>query len=225
MTNVTRRRPLPPNVKSLTVPLERVFDASTKSNYEEDAQAFYSRPMLPVPPNPHPRDDSRAATVRESLTDLDAAWEEDEVTQLPDQDTMRPISTGPTGQDRPPTREWRFPAMASALSPEPDTRRRVATGSMAQHRPPTQEWRFPMMNLGPTSHHKETDEGLESDIPKLGLDYASGDDRFHAPQWKFPLITNRQNDSYMGPDEDTIRPQHERTPTKRVVKTDPLHRT
>ncbi|OAA42593.1 Protein kinase-like domain protein [Metarhizium rileyi] len=131
----SRRRP-PPQLPSVKVPLEKVFDPNTISNYEDNSRAYYGRPFpalastsasdLPL------RDESSApADVRESLIDLDASLHGGDISQFVDLGTIRAgdpnasidYDIGDSPYPRPPlsdpadlnnnrrTQDWKFPTM------------------------------------------------------------------------------------------------------------------
>ncbi|PSR82732.1 kinase-like domain-containing protein, partial [Coniella lustricola] len=130
-----RRRP-PPSLPVLRAPLEKIFDPNTISNYDENTRMYYSRPTIPPPPSDLPlRDNSKNATLRESLIDLDASLHGGRLSKFVDLETMKPgprqsldYSFGSDGFARPPnsdpenifapdsrkTQEWKFPVMMPA---------------------------------------------------------------------------------------------------------------
>jgi serine/threonine protein kinase len=90
-----RRRPPPQALNAMVAPLEKVFDPNTISNYTENSQAYYGRPMPPPASDLPLRDDSLHATLRESLIDLDASLGGGELSQFAAMDTIRPGGPGP----------------------------------------------------------------------------------------------------------------------------------
>lgn len=110
----TRRRP--PNIKPLVAPLEQVFDPEATANYEDNARAFYGR-QTPLPATDLPlRNDSENSTVRESLIDLDASLDGNDLSLFIDLGTIRAeprsVPNDLTDLGRRRTREWKFPMMA-----------------------------------------------------------------------------------------------------------------
>ncbi|KAK3694313.1 kinase-like domain-containing protein [Podospora appendiculata] len=129
------RRRLPPQLNALKVPLEKVFDPNTISNYEENARAYYGKPEPPPPNSDLPlRDDSLHSALRESLIDLDMSLHDGgDLSQFVDMETLK---AGPrittdydseevvTDFNKPPmsdpadinnnrrTQDWKFPSMS-----------------------------------------------------------------------------------------------------------------
>jgi hypothetical protein len=86
-----RRRP-PPGFKAFNVPLEKVFDPHTTSNYDENARGFYSKAtQLPTTDLPS-RNSSVQPAVRESLIDLDLSLDGGDLSQFADMETIKPAS-------------------------------------------------------------------------------------------------------------------------------------
>ncbi|KAM0283645.1 hypothetical protein ACHAQH_002424 [Verticillium albo-atrum] len=141
----SRRRPPPRQLAAMKVPLEKVFDPNTITNYEENSRAYYGLPEPPPTSDLPLRDDSAQATaVRESLIDLDASLNGTELANFVDMNTIRAgeprISVefhGEPGHDysNPPlsdpadinpnrrTRDWKFPSMAAPASANPEMSR------------------------------------------------------------------------------------------------------
>ena len=129
----SRRRP-PPQLPQMTVPLEKVFDPNTISNYEDNARAFYGKAPPPPSSDLPLRDDSLHSTLRESLIDLDASQIDGDTSRFADMETIRAGPRASTEYDmddgsdlsRPPlsdpadnpnnrrTQDWKFPSMAPA---------------------------------------------------------------------------------------------------------------
>ncbi|KND88546.1 hypothetical protein TOPH_06904 [Tolypocladium ophioglossoides CBS 100239] len=112
-----RRRRLPPNVKGFKVPLEKVFDLNTISNYEDNARAFYCRPSTPPTSDLPLRDNSENLAVRESLIDLDASLIGGDLAQFADLNTIKPrprSSDAATDPTRRRTQDWVFPTSVPA---------------------------------------------------------------------------------------------------------------
>jgi hypothetical protein len=115
---VRRRRP--PNIKTFKVPLEKVFDPHTISNYNDNARAFYAK-SLPSPLTDLPlRKDPEQPTIRESLIDLDLSLDGGELSQFADMDTIKPGARPATalgeGFDRRRTQDWTFPSRTPATA-------------------------------------------------------------------------------------------------------------
>ncbi|PTB58838.1 hypothetical protein M431DRAFT_74127 [Trichoderma harzianum CBS 226.95] len=142
-----RRRP-PPTMKELKAPLEKVFDPYTITNYGDNSRAWYGRIPMPPPtsapppssqkkPKPEPKSEP-AAPARESLIDLDMAFDDTPGTINLDEETIkpatRPISIDLSGSvdERRKTQDWDFPAKRA-----------------------TQEWSFP------TSDKRDTQDDNE----------------------------------------------------------------
>ncbi|KAK4101823.1 serine/threonine protein kinase [Parathielavia hyrcaniae] len=116
-----RRRP--PNMKPFKVPLEKVFDPHTISNYDDNARAFYSRSGQSSPSDLPLRNNSEQPTIRESLIDLDLSLDGGDLSQFADVETIRPAArpatSHPEDLDRRRTQDWTFPSMTPA-SANPD---------------------------------------------------------------------------------------------------------
>ncbi|TDZ12990.1 Serine/threonine-protein kinase nak1 [Colletotrichum spinosum] len=140
-----RRRPPPQQLAAMKVPLEKVFDPNTISNYEDNSRAYYGRPIPPPSSDLPLRDDSLQSTaVRESLIDLDASLHGGDLANFVDMDTIR--AGGPRvsvdyhmgdepDYNKPPlsdpadlnpnrrTQDWKFPSMAPPASANPEMSR------------------------------------------------------------------------------------------------------
>ncbi|KJZ69296.1 hypothetical protein HIM_11309 [Hirsutella minnesotensis 3608] len=114
-----RRRPPPPNIKTLVAPLEKLFDPNTITNYQDNSRDFYALSRGMVTSGLPLRQDSDAHSIRESLIDLDVALG-DVALQSSDSTTVKPLarslSSDPTDSNRRRTLDWTFPAEASVLS-------------------------------------------------------------------------------------------------------------
>ncbi|KND93794.1 hypothetical protein TOPH_01961 [Tolypocladium ophioglossoides CBS 100239] len=112
----TRRRPL--NIKPLIAPLEQVFDPKITANYEDNARAFYGGQAPPPATDLPLRNDSENLTVRESLIDLDASLDGQDLSRFVDLETIkagaRSVPNDLTGLDHRRTKDWKFPMMAMA---------------------------------------------------------------------------------------------------------------
>ncbi len=97
-----RRRP-PPQLPTMKVPLEKVFDPNTISNYEDNARAYYGKPPPPPTSDLPLRDDSIHSTLRESLIDLDASQLDNDGSLFADMETHqgRPSRLGRLRRGRP----------------------------------------------------------------------------------------------------------------------------
>ncbi|KID92402.1 serine/threonine protein kinase, partial [Metarhizium majus ARSEF 297] len=105
-----------PNVKPLIVPLEQVFDLDFTINYDDNARAFYGQ-HFELPTNDSPlRDELDSSTVRESLIDLDASLDGNDLSQVVDMGTIRgdhlPVPHEVYHPTRRLTQDWKFPLMA-----------------------------------------------------------------------------------------------------------------
>ncbi|KAL2270230.1 hypothetical protein VTJ83DRAFT_2414 [Remersonia thermophila] len=145
-----KRRRAPPQLQPTKAPLEKVFDPNTISNYEDNSRAYYGRaPPPPVTTSTKAsdlplRDDSLHSTVRESLIDLDASFDGDDLSQFVDMATIR-AGAGNAGGG------------ASRLSIDPDYYYDDATSTTDFNKAPlsdpadlnpnrrTQDWKFPAM--------------------------------------------------------------------------------
>lgn len=106
-----------PNMKPLMVPLEQVFDHDFTINYDDNARAFYGQ-HIELPANDLPlRDDLDSSTVRESLIDLDASFDGNDLSQVVDMGTIRGDHLSVPDEVYHPTRrltrDWKFPLMSS----------------------------------------------------------------------------------------------------------------
>ncbi|KAK4034792.1 hypothetical protein C8A01DRAFT_48885 [Parachaetomium inaequale] len=142
-----QRRRQPPQLQPVVkAPLEKVFDPNTISNYEDNSRAYYGKapppPMTTTSDLPL-RDDSLHSTLRESLIDLDASFDGDDLSQFVDMATIRAGMQAPSDSDveevtdfnKPPlsdpadlnpnrrTQDWKFPAMAPPASANPEMSR------------------------------------------------------------------------------------------------------
>lgn len=127
-----RRRP-PPNLPVMKAPLEKIFDPNTISNYEENARAYYGKPMLPPASDLPLRDNSHNSTLRESLIDLDASLHGGRLSKFVDMDT---IKIGPRR-----SRDYEFGEPDEyARGPNSDPETVLASSNRR-----TQEWKFPSM--------------------------------------------------------------------------------
>ena len=116
--NQPRRRRPPPNIKALKVPLEKVFDPNTITNYGENARVFYGKaPQEPASDLPL-RDNSEQPAVRESLIDLDLSLDGGDLSQFADLDTIKagvkPVISNLDGLGRRRTQDWTFPLTVPA---------------------------------------------------------------------------------------------------------------
>lgn len=196
-----RRRP-PPNLPVMRAPLEKVFDPNTISNYEENARAYYGKPVLPPASDLPLRDNSHTATLRESLIDLDDSLHGGRLSKFVDMETIR---AGPRrsqdfdyGDDyaRPPnsdpemntalsnrkTQEWKFPVMFQPASANPEMSHFPFNEDNAGARSSrkTQEWKFPTM-IQPASAHPE--------VSNFSFNEEGGGRRSRKTQeWKFPAM-------------------------------------
>ncbi|KOS18554.1 Serine/threonine-protein kinase nak1 [Escovopsis weberi] len=152
-----RQAPYQPSVKA---PLEKIFDPNTRSTYEENSRAYYSRPWLAPGCDLPLRSDNGATqdvNVRESLIDLDASLNGCELSQFVDLDTIRPRDSlvphsdydlddahyikasvdeaaDPKSNNR-RTQDWKFPSFASEPV-NPQTFRFPFTDDVAAPEPP-----------------------------------------------------------------------------------------
>jgi hypothetical protein len=136
-----RRRPPPQQLAAMKVPLEKVFDPNTISNYDENSRAYYGMPMPPPTSDLPLRDDSVQSTdVRESLIDLDASLHGSDLSRFVDMETIRagPRASTDYNMDEP---DFNKPPLSDPA--EPFNNRR------------TQDWKFPSMMDPPASANPE----------------------------------------------------------------------
>ncbi|KAL2123163.1 hypothetical protein VTJ04DRAFT_3618 [Mycothermus thermophilus] len=139
-----RRRQPPPQLQPTKAPLEKVFDPNTISNYEENSRAYYGRaPPPPVTSTKSDlplRDDSLHSTLRESLIDLDASFDGDDLSQYVDMATIRAsVGGNPGAGSRLPSdpdyyddaTDFNKPPLSDPADLNPNRR--------------TQDWKFPTM--------------------------------------------------------------------------------
>ncbi|GAP83103.2 putative serine threonine-protein kinase nak1 [Rosellinia necatrix] len=120
-----KRRRRPSNFKTPIGPLEKAFNPSTISNYQDNVRDFYGRPYPPpTPPDLPVPDNSNNLTLRVSLIDLDASLGGGELSRFTDVDTIKatpqPLLSPPTDLYRRRTQDWTFPS-ATPTSTSLDT--------------------------------------------------------------------------------------------------------
>jgi hypothetical protein len=130
-----QRRRLPPQLQPKTVPLEKVFDPNTISNYEDNSRAYYGRapppPMTTTSDLPL-RDDSLHSTLRESLIDLDASLHDGgDLSQFVDMATIRAGMRVPSDSENEDFTDFNKAPLSDPADLNPNRR--------------TQEWKFPTM--------------------------------------------------------------------------------
>ncbi|KAL1839496.1 hypothetical protein VTJ49DRAFT_1471 [Mycothermus thermophilus] len=138
-----RRRP-PPQLQPTKAPLEKVFDPNTISNYEDNSRAYYGRaPPPPITSNTTSdlplRDDSLHSTLRESLIDLDASFDGEDLSQYVDMATIRAGGGNAGAASRLPSdpdyyddaTDFNKPPLSDPADLNPNRR--------------TQDWKFPTM--------------------------------------------------------------------------------
>ncbi|KAJ8124486.1 hypothetical protein O1611_g9154 [Lasiodiplodia mahajangana] len=93
------RRRRPTNIKVLTIPLQKIFDPNTLSNYQDNVLGFYNRRFSDPASDLPLRDNSTNITLRESLIDLDSSLNGSRLSQF-------------TGIELAAlnTKDWTFPA-------------------------------------------------------------------------------------------------------------------
>ncbi|KAI1828626.1 putative serine/threonine protein kinase [Xylaria intraflava] len=138
-----RRRPPPQALPAIKVPLEKVFDPNTISNYRENSDAYYGHLMIPPPLEPPPsdlplRNDSLHATLRESLIDLDASLGGGELSSFVDMGTIRPAHS--PGARASMDNSWSFSAATESLAQSQATLGDSADFGSGQHAP---DWSWP----------------------------------------------------------------------------------
>lgn len=171
-----RRRP-PPQLNALKAPLEKVFDPNTISNYEDNSRAYYGRaPPPPASTSDLPlRDNNIHSTLRESLIDLDASFDGNDLSQFVDMDTIKAaprVSTSDydtqenTDYSDPPlsdpadmninrrTQDWKFPSFAP---PPPASANPETSHFSFNDEPSTSTMATPSSAVRPTLVHHPTD--------------------------------------------------------------------
>ncbi|KAK3396323.1 hypothetical protein B0T20DRAFT_357456 [Sordaria brevicollis] len=157
-----RRRAPPPKLLALKAPLEKLFDPNTISGYDENSRAYYglgpppptaTQETTPAPEPPKESDlqfrqqyePSSQAALRESLIDLDASFDGNDLSQFVDMET---IKAGPRGSidyaafdPNPP--DFNKPPLSDPADMPMNMNRR------------TQDWKFPSMAAPPASAHPE----------------------------------------------------------------------
>ena len=124
-----RKKPMrrrQPNIRALVVPLEQAFDPTIDISYEDNARTFYgshSGPFASDLPDSITMEDQDSP---EHLIDLDASVSEEDVRQVADMETLRPIrriELEPRDDGRRRTQDWTFPtaSMSSFASVMEDT--------------------------------------------------------------------------------------------------------
>ncbi|KAI1436787.1 putative serine/threonine protein kinase [Xylaria sp. CBS 124048] len=162
-----RRRPPPQALTAIKVPLEKVFDPNTISNYRENSDAYYGHMMMPPPSAPPTsdlplRNDSLHATLRESLIDLDASLGGAELSSFVDMGTIKP--THSPGNRTSMDNAWSFSAATEALSQEQTSLNDPADFSNVRHAP---DWSWPT-SIPPASETAEfSDFNFDNDRPRL----------------------------------------------------------
>ncbi|KAL6696090.1 serine/threonine protein kinase, STE family, PAK/STE20-related [Trichoderma pleuroticola] len=196
-----RRRP-PPTMKELKAPLEKVFDPYTITNYGDNSRAWYGRIPMPPPtsapppssqkkPKPEPKSEP-AAPARESLIDLDLAFDDTPATPNHDEETIkpatRPISIDLSGSvdERRKTQDWDFPTKRAtqewsfATSDKRDTQE----WSFPSNKRETQEWKFP------TSEKRKTQEwSFPSEDKRSTQEWTFPTAKRDTQEWTFPAMT------------------------------------
>ncbi|KAL7941573.1 serine/threonine protein kinase, STE family, PAK/STE20-related [Trichoderma barbatum] len=197
-----RRRP-PPTMKELKAPLEKVFDPHTITNYGDNSRAWYGRIPMPPPtsapppssqnkPKPSPKPEP-AAPARESLIDLDLAFDND-TTSMPslDEETIkpaaRPISIDLSGSvdERRKTQDWDFPAKRATQEwsfPSSD-KRDTQEWAFPSNKRETQEWKFP------TSEKRNTQEwSFPTEDKRSTQEWTFPTAKRDTQEWTFPAMT------------------------------------
>ncbi|OPB43079.1 germinal center kinase [Trichoderma guizhouense] len=196
-----RRRP-PPTMKELKAPLEKVFDPYTITNYGDNSRAWYGRIPMPPPtsapppssqkkPNPEPKSEP-AAPARESLIDLDMAFDDTPGTINLDEETIkpatRPISIDLSGSvdERRKTQDWDFPTKRATQEwsfPTSD-KRDTQEWSFPSNKRETQEWKFP------TSEKRKTQEwSFPSEDKRSTQEWSFPTAKRDTQEWTFPAMT------------------------------------
>ncbi|KAK1781230.1 hypothetical protein QBC45DRAFT_70686 [Copromyces sp. CBS 386.78] len=188
-----RRRPPPPKLLALKAPLEKLFDPNTISGYDENSRAYYG--LGPPPPTATPEttlgasdppkdsdlqfrqqyEPSSQAALRESLIDLDASFDGNDLSQFVDMET---IKAGPRGSidyaafDPNPPPDFSRPPLSDPADMPMNINRR------------TQDWKFPSMAAPPASAHPEMSRFPWTVTEERSNDNSQNDNNFVRP----PLI-------------------------------------
>ena len=136
----SRRRPPPEALAPLPVPLQKIFDSNTLSNYNENSRQLYGRNMQPpAEPPSRPisdlplRDDTAHTSIRDTMIDLGGHDLETGVSSFPD-DTIRADRRAARDEDEDlygSLPDFSKPALSDPADMNPNRR--------------TQDWKFPSM--------------------------------------------------------------------------------
>lgn len=147
---LSRRRPPPEALAPLPVPLQKIFDSNTMSNYNENSRELYGRNMQPPPERPSRpvsdlplRDDTAHTLIRDTMIDLGGHDSETGVSSFPE-DTIRADRRSAMDEDEDEygsLHNFNKPALSDPADMNPNRR--------------TQDWKFPSMTV-PASADPET---------------------------------------------------------------------
>lgn len=128
----SRRRPPPEALARFPVPLEKIFDPNTMSNYTENIMNHYGRQQpgsdLPL------RDDTAQTSIRDTMIDLGGHDSETGLSSFPDMDTIRADRRGvrdDSSDEYGTYHDFSRPALSDPADVNPNRR--------------TQDWKFPSM--------------------------------------------------------------------------------
>ncbi|KAI1372228.1 kinase-like protein [Hypoxylon crocopeplum] len=227
------RRRRPPNIKALRVPLERVFDPNTISNYEDNTRDFYGRIVAPATSDLPLRENSKHQTVRESLIDLDASLNGNDLSQFVDIETIkpgvRPFSGDTADSDRRRTQDWIFPMTTPTSDPdvpysqphnyEAHSTRVYHPSDLVTNQPPGQVTPSTPFKRASTFSLIDLDAALESDTADVDRPLTANSDTasstsdiggtpFDLEQHvsEAPLLPTNEEDSYISDDIDLNSP-------------------
>ena len=178
----SRRRPPPEALARLPVPLEKIFDPNTLSNYEDNSRTHYGRPSQPLASDLPLRDDTAQTSIRDTMIDLgghDSMIDLDShgsmidlgghdsdsgISNFPGMDTIKPIRrAGREEVDDDYTNtlhDFSRPTLSDPADVNPNRR--------------TQDWKFPAM-APPASADLEVSRFPESyELPRPAITPASG---------------------------------------------------
>ncbi|KAL6866910.1 serine/threonine protein kinase, STE family, PAK/STE20-related [Trichoderma novae-zelandiae] len=198
-----RRRP-PPTMKELKAPLEKVFDPYTITNYGDNSRAWYGRIPMPPPtsvpapsqkkPEPKPMLEP-PAPARESLIDLDLAFDSDSGPSMPtslDEETIkpatRPISIDLSGSvdERRKTQDWDFPTKRKTQEWSFSTadKRDTKEWTFPSNKRETQDWKFL------TAEKRKTQEwSFPTEDKRSTQEWTFSTAKRDTQEWTFPAMT------------------------------------
>lgn len=134
----SKRRPPPEALARLRAPLEKIFDPSTLSNYDDNSRDHYKQHLQQPKSDLLLRDDSPHISIRDTMIDLDGYDLEDGGSDTFDLETIRAEQRSQNSEAAPLsdfsepahyipaennsnrlTRDWKFPTMVSPTFEDP----------------------------------------------------------------------------------------------------------